>query len=193
MNKQEAIEKIEKRKSTLNGWEELTRNNALNEALDIVRKIDEPEKPVVPKFVAEWIEDHKGDYSKWDEESRADFIFRSINDLFRFEEGLSTWDFTIYEEFSKWTTENAYEFITAILSDYTVKKEKLYTVEIPNPNRVTEPIIYLSRGEEGKIFLNSWFVYASQNWKNQPHAQLTESEIKEDFEWAWPFAEEVEE
>lgn len=46
MNKQEAIEKIEKRKSTLNGWEELTRNRAFNEALDIVRKIDETEKPL---------------------------------------------------------------------------------------------------------------------------------------------------
>lgn len=46
MNKQEAIEKIEKRKSTLNGWEELTRNRAFNEALDIVKKIDETEKPL---------------------------------------------------------------------------------------------------------------------------------------------------
>ena len=63
MNKQEAIEKIEKRKSTLNSWEELTRNNALNEVLDIVRKIDEPEKPVVPQFVADWYEDHKDDFN----------------------------------------------------------------------------------------------------------------------------------
>ena len=55
MNKQEAIERIEKKKSTLNGWEELTRNRAFNEALDIVRKIDETEKQIVPQFVAEWI------------------------------------------------------------------------------------------------------------------------------------------
>ena len=41
MKKKEAIEKIEKRKSTLNSWEELTRNRAFDEALDIVRKIDE--------------------------------------------------------------------------------------------------------------------------------------------------------
>lgn len=56
MNKQEAIEKIEKEKSTLNGWEELTRNRALDAALTIVRKLDEPEKPVLPQFVADWIE-----------------------------------------------------------------------------------------------------------------------------------------
>lgn len=56
MNKQEAIEKIEKEKSTLNGWEELTRNRALDAALTIVRKLDEPEKPVLPQYVADWIE-----------------------------------------------------------------------------------------------------------------------------------------
>ena len=71
--------------------------------------------------------------------------------------------------------------------------EKLYTVEIPNPNRTTEPIIYLARGEGGKIFLNSRFVYESKNWKNRPYAQLTEQEIKQDFGWAWKFAKEVKE
>lgn len=62
MNIHEAIEKIEKRKSTLNGWEELTRNNALDDAIDIVKKIDEPEKPVVPQFVADWYEEHKDNF-----------------------------------------------------------------------------------------------------------------------------------
>ena len=75
-------------------------------------------------------------YIKWDEEARADFVFRAINDLFRFGEGLNPWGFTIDEKFSEWTTKNAYKFITAILFDYTVKKEKLYTVEIPNPNKI---------------------------------------------------------
>ena len=56
MNKQEAIEKIEKGKSNFNAWEDLVRNRALEDALTIVRKIDEPEKPVVPQFVADWIE-----------------------------------------------------------------------------------------------------------------------------------------
>lgn len=32
MNKQEAIKKIEKEKSGLNAWEDLTRNRALNDA-----------------------------------------------------------------------------------------------------------------------------------------------------------------
>ena len=37
-------------------------------------KPHEPQKPVVPKFVGEWIKDHKGDYNKWDEDAKADFV-----------------------------------------------------------------------------------------------------------------------
>ena len=124
MNKQEAIAEIKKQSTQAYDDFAITRDTAIH----IVSQIDEPQKVTIPKFVAEWIEDHKGDYSKWDEEARADFVFRAINDLFRFGEGLNPWDFTIDEKFSKWTTENAYEFIAAILLDYTVEKEKLYTL-----------------------------------------------------------------
>ncbi|PHV57668.1 hypothetical protein CS009_04860 [Streptococcus macedonicus] len=186
MNKQEAIEKIKNLNARETFMSEIIWVKR-DEVLDIVNQLDEPEKPVVPQFVAEWIEDHKGNYSKWDEEARADFVFRAINDLFSFEEGLSTWEFTIYEEFSKWTTENAYEFITAILFDYTVKKEKLYTVEIPNPNDGERPVLFKNR--DGKVSI----IFPSVPcWREVKNAQLTEAEIKKDFEWAWQFAKEVE-
>lgn len=118
MNKQEAIERIESGAFTVEDTDLVV---DLSYAKNIINQINEPQKPVIPKFVAEWIEDHKGDYSKWNEEAKADFVFRSINDLFRFGEGLNPWDFTIDEKFSGWTTENAYEFITAILFGYDVE------------------------------------------------------------------------
>ena len=62
MNKQEAIEKIEKGKSNFNAWEDLVRNRAFEDALTIVKKIDEPERPVVPQFVADWYEEHKDNF-----------------------------------------------------------------------------------------------------------------------------------
>ena len=58
MNKQEVIEKIEKGKSNFNAWEDLVRNRAFEDALIIVKKIDEPERPVVPQFVADMIVNH---------------------------------------------------------------------------------------------------------------------------------------
>lgn len=146
-------------------------------------KLDQP-KPVVPYFVAEWIEDHKGDYSKWDEEARADFVFRAINDLFRFGEGLSFWDFTINEKISEWTTKNAYEFITAILFGHTVEKEKLYTVEIPNRNGLRMGIC---RAINGICVVPIRY----DDWDKKTQFQLTEAEIRKDFDWAFRWVKEV--
>ena len=192
MNKQEAIEKI-RNISTLKINDRVSHHQIdmviKNQVLDIISQINELDKVVVPKFVAEWIEDHKGDYSKWDEEARADFVFRAINDLFRFGEGLSFWDFTINEKISEWTTENAYEFITAILFGYTVEKEKLYTVEIPDPHGVFK-IRYLYRCGNGNIRIGG------SDYKDifsTTETHLTKAEIKKDFAWAWQWAKEVEE
>lgn len=195
MNKQEALKKIEKLEGLTIKDKDFNFDIEMipkGEALEIVNQFDEPEKPVVPQFVAEWIEDHKEDYSKWDEEARADFVFRAINDLFRFGEGLNPWDFAIDEKFSKWTTENAYEFITAILFDYTVKKEKLYTVEIPNPNKIGNERNVLMKNGFNQIVMHRVYDY-DDNWRNNKAYQLTEAEIKKDYKWAWQFAKEVEE
>lgn len=175
MNKQEAIERIEK----LDEHYGISQGVYLKkrDVVSIISQIDEPQKVVVPKFVAEWIENHKGNYNKWDKEAKADFVFRSINDLFRFGDGFSPWDFTIDEKFSEWTTKNAYEFIIAILLEYTVEQEKLYTVEIPNPNGV---VVCLERLDGGKIALSTL-----------GESELTESEIKKDFDFLWQFAKEV--
>jgi hypothetical protein len=140
-------------------------------------------KPVVPNFVAEWIEDHKGDYNKWDEEAKADFVFRSINDLFRFGEGLNPFDFTIDEKFSEWTNKSAYEFIIAILFGYEVEKEPLYTVEIPDPNSVWKYTFLTNRGPGVSIDRTD-----GDFWKDDSKNQLTEAEIRKDFEWAWQWA-----
>lgn len=140
--------------------------------------LDQP-KPEIPQFVAEWIEKHKKYYSRWGDEAKADFVFRAINDLFRFGEGSQPYDFDIDDELSKWTTKNAFKFINAILFGYEVEKEKLYTVDLPNG----QPLV---RGE------NTF--YFSQNLAAE-NVQLTESEIRKDFDWAWrqKFAKEVEE
>ncbi|HEM3616806.1 TPA: DUF1642 domain-containing protein [Streptococcus suis] len=181
MNKQEAIERI-KNIGTLNIYDKVASQQVdlviKNEVLDIISKIHEPQKVTVPKFIADWIE-----YCK-----RCNLDLQMT--LSRLDDDREVGDWA-YDENDDLVSEKVDMIARAWLDGYEIEKEKLYTVEIPNPNRVTEPIIYLSRGEEGKIFLNSWVVYVSQNWKNQPHAHLTESEIKQDFEWAWQWAKEV--
>ena len=65
----------------------------------------------------------------------------------------------------------------AWLYGYEVETEKLYTVEIPNPNGL---VICLERLEGGKIALSTL-----------GGSKLTESEIKQDFDFLWQFAKEV--
>lgn len=179
MNKQEAIEKIEKEKSNLNAWEDLTRNRALNDALAIVRKIYEPEKSKVPNFVAEWIE-----YCK----SNKLTLLGAFDPVSEHGIGLAN---TFTGEVWKcidWAKRNQDTFAKAWLFGYEVEKEKLYTVELPNPHSYIDTHTRLARNYKGKVVLEV------QDWLNTFESyKLTESEIKEDFEWAWQFAKEVEE
>lgn len=66
-------------------------------------------------------------------------------------------------------------------------KEKLYTVEFPNPNGDSNR--YGLCKVDGQIIIGS-LVFGLNKASN---AKLTEAEIKKDFDWAWRFAEEVEE
>ena len=67
--------------------------------------------------------------------------------------------------------------------------EKLYTVEIPDPNSFYKQR-YLSRNSNGVCIDAGNDI----DWKQRRKNRLTESEIKQDFEWAWDagFAKEVE-
>ncbi len=56
MNKQEAIKKLESIKVIGNDAIAACYNESINAGITLMKKIDEPQKPVVPKFVAEWIE-----------------------------------------------------------------------------------------------------------------------------------------
>lgn len=67
---------------------------------------------------------------------------------------------------------------------YTVEKEKLYTVEIPNPNRNSKGCAKFRLEKLGdKVYLvkrKSKDVY-----QNKDSQKLTEVEIRKDFDWAW--------
>jgi hypothetical protein len=181
MNKQEALKKIEK----LDGLtiKDKDFNFAIEmipkgEALEIVEQLDEPEKTVVPKFVADWYE--KNEYSL--ERNIYTLCIRS------YQRELPK------EEFSKWFDDVRNKAIETLvkmkLYGYEVKKEKLYTVELPSPNCQTDDHYILSRLKNGKIIVNR---YCIEQWEKFGDCQLTEAEIKQDFEWAWQFAKEVDE
>lgn len=62
ITKQEAIEKIKRKTEYFKVKKEYNRGfrDGLNSSIPVIREIDEPKKPVVSQFVADWYEDHKG-------------------------------------------------------------------------------------------------------------------------------------
>ncbi|HEL1961493.1 TPA: DUF1642 domain-containing protein [Streptococcus suis] len=163
MNKQEAIEKLT---NIANGTGWVTCTSACN----IISQIDQPQKVVVPKFIADSIE-----YCK-NEEGYG--LLRAMDYCDE------------YNDTGEWLErpENQETFACAWLFGYEVELEKLYTVEIPDPNSYCD-YRYLSRNDNG-ICLDA---SNDTKWKQKKRNQFTESEIKEDFEWAWNagFAKEV--
>ncbi|MGT2829585.1 DUF1642 domain-containing protein [Streptococcus hillyeri] len=131
--------------------------------------LPKPQKVVIPKIVAEWIKDNKSDI---DTLYTAYFLLgQRKNDV------------------SLWVDSNQNTFARAWLDGYEVEEEKLYTVEVPNPNIVYPMVLY--KTDDGGVILGT--CYSPDNWKKLERNQLTESEIKKDFDWAWRWAKPVEE
>ncbi|MGQ7564389.1 DUF1642 domain-containing protein [Streptococcus suis] len=181
MNKQEAIGRIENSYTLTiqdNRSDELLVTIIKADAIDIISQIHEPQKVVVPKFVAEWIE-----YCKSNELT----LLGAFDPVSEYGIGLAN---TFTGEAWKgvnWAKRNQETFARAWLFGYEIEQEQLYTVEIPGPNSCYN-YRFLSKNSRG-VFLDG---SCDDCWKDYDSNQLTESEIKEDFEWAWQFREEVE-
>lgn len=186
MNKQEAIKKVE-HAVAFSLKDILTEQQVdvvyKSEVLDIVSQIDEPEKPVIPQFVAEWIE-----YCKSNELT----LLGAFDPVSEYGTGLAN---TFTGEVRKgvdWAKRNQEIFARAWLDGYEIEQEKLYTVEIQNPNDA-QLMTVLKRFSSGKVIMCAVHRSNIHLFENKEF-QFTESEIKQDFEWAWDagFAKEIE-
>ena len=142
-----------------------------NTVLGIISQVDEPQKVVIPKFVAEWIEEARVEgYS----------LYATLEMI---EEGNEIFDWLFGDRKTKQNI-----FARAWLDGYEIEQEKLYTVEIPNPNSVGVKLVLFKHQSTGRLILEMLNPII-----NKPkYLHLTESEIKQDFEFLWKFAKEVE-
>ena len=173
MNKKKAIEKINDLWSFTLEEEEPFNIDLINKrmVIEIISQINEPQKVMVPKFVAEWIEEAKAEgYTLYTAFDLLDGDSRSFD-----------WLFDGHES-------NQETFARAWLDGYEVEKEKLYTVEIPNPNSAGGKLVLFKQQSTGRLILDM----LNPNINKPKYLHLTESEIKQDFEWAWQWAKPVE-
>ena len=179
MNKQEAIEKIKNIETfPVKGMiaDQIVDVVIKNQVLDIVSKIHEPQKPVIPKFVAEWIKKYK------DKGYRLSHALEKVFD----DVELSLY---IKQQLGDYTETIAKAWLA--YPNITVEKEKLYTVEIGGvgssklfKNTRTNEYIFHS-GKELDWFHN---VKELELYTDK----LTEQEIKKADERLWEFAKPVE-
>ncbi|EOS7904502.1 DUF1642 domain-containing protein [Enterococcus hirae] len=144
----------------------------VNAGIAVMKKLDEPQKPVVPKFVAEWFEDNK--------DALDLAIFMAIRELDD-EEWPHKTDFENWLDVAK---NKPIEKLIRMKDGYEVEKEPLYEVIIGNLFLVKK---FNNRNDS--CFVNK---FELRWWKKSAY-QLTEPEIKAIDERYWAFAVPVEE
>lgn len=85
----------------------------------------------------------------------------------------------------EWLTHNERDFYEAWLAypNITAEKEKLYTVEIPNPNGCN---LYLIKLDKEVVITSDLIADVFPD-----NLKLTEQEIRKDYDWAFRWAKEV--
>ena len=165
MNKQEAIEKI-----YTASWDDFNYKGLIVDVETvnkIIYQIDEPQKPVVPKFVAEWIVE-------------AEKIHNNLSWVW--------FSNPVSDELNAWLKNHTETFMRAWLDGYTIEQERLYTVEIAGAilTKITRGrnIQYKMLPSEDVSAYVGNAIYTTE---------LTEQEIKQKDKLQWQFAKDVEE
>ena len=190
MNKQELIKKLESIKAIGNDAIAACYNESINAGITLMKKLDEPQKHVMPKFFDKWAKQVLEERDK----------FYAISLITR-----AGWGYGVdYElnydrapsgtkELLNWIVENEGDdypnkkkATEALLYGYEVEKEPLYYVKLPVVyfNHL-DLETYLMKDDRGNITI------ADNN--DFDDVKFTELEIKAIDERYWPFAVPVEE
>lgn len=148
---------------------------ARKEILEDLKQLDEPQKPVVPKFVADWISFCKNKNKDLSYAMHDNFLRNFLLERFGDNDNRVRW-LTDYK--------NQEIFARAWLDGYEVEKEQLYRVVINNRylakmSNFSDVVILVSEDEISECATESY--------------ELTEKQIKAIDERYWPFAVPVEE
>ena len=187
---------IEYKNSILGGWQKVNGarhykwepplpacyNESMNAGITLMKKIDEPQKPVVPKVVADWFEDNK---------HALDLaIFTKIREL----DGKRYPHETDFENWLDNAENNPIETLIRMKDGYEVEKEPLYYVPLPfevwdeEAAELKTEYLYLHY----EITSDETRIFPTKEPRKGFVAKLDELTIKSADERYWPFAVPVE-
>ena len=129
MNKQELIEKYEE----TDNFSEMVK---VRYVIEDLKQLDEPQKPIVPQFVADWYEENKDNLE-----------FNIFDYVYRFDQNAG---FDFKDWFDDFNTKPFQTLVNMHQFGYEVEKEKRYFVKLKNIDD------YLNTTETGFHFYNKW-------------------------------------
>ena len=183
MNKQEAIELLRDVANRV-FYRTGRRSVHIDEIVELIKQIDEPKKHKVPQVAVEFYEKYKDKFLTLDEWFSYFYSKEAIDDFPRMEE-LTDW---LYDNDNKTNGQRELALATLVtlgIDAVEIEKEKLYTVEIPNPNLNAH--VVLQKTGDGLVLVT----VGNTGWAEWESSKLTEAEIKKDFERLWWYAKEV--
>ena len=102
-----------------------------NGLLKLIEQLDEPQKPVVPQFMADWYEENKDDFEG--------NLFRCVHNI------PSTFDGAKLNEFERWFLNASIKAFQTLVNmhqfGYEVEEEPKYTVKVKEIARYTNSLL----------------------------------------------------
>lgn len=133
MNKQETIEKIEElKKCSRDALGDGLISLGIDKALNVVKQLDEPEKPVLSKEEAEWLERLKeGKGNELDLCDKADLLYYITREGFVYNKfGFYTDESDDFISLEKKDKTTKMRLVWALLIGYTLEPDKFYTAKL---------------------------------------------------------------
>ena len=143
MNKKELIERIEGLKNIFGNECEYVK---IDFVIELISELDEPQKVVVPQFVADWYEEHKDDFefNVWDWIAFRDELEKLEN-----------------KEFTSWINDCEGNPIQILVNmhqfGYEVEKEKRYTVTVKGD--IKEKLLVYGKTVKRYFFTKDYDLY----------------------------------
>lgn len=141
-------ESVNELKTTFNGMKmgeyETGRLDGYSHVSMLIDHLDEPEKPIIPKFVADWIDVLN---------LHGNNPLREYRDLENdFDEG---WTNEEDAEVYHWINKNPYAFIDSLRYGYEVEKEILWEIPMPDLKTSDGHIQYLTYDPKARTYFGS--------------------------------------
>ena len=146
---------------------------SMTQVYHLIDQLDEPEKVIIPEFVAEWYEENKKD---------LEYAIYEISNR------VSARDYVELNEMEVWFDDNLNKptetLIKMKLFGYDIEKDKLYRVDM---HGTTDVALLTLEGDE--YYFDEPLDYVGE--RNENRQEYTESEIKAVDGRYWLFAVEV--